>query len=41
MALLCFAFHQELIKNTDRNDEERPELEMALEAMQVRITLLV
>ena len=29
-------FPQELIKNTDRNDEDRPDLEMALEAMQVR-----
>ena len=36
MPLLCLTFDQELIKNTDRNDEDRPELEMALEAMQVR-----
>ena len=40
MTLLCstlfFFFPQELIKNTDRNDEDRPDLEMALEAMQVR-----
>ena len=38
LTLLCFTFFspQELIKNTERNDEDRPDLEMALEAMQVR-----